>query len=559
MMGQIYSECLEVLIWMGELETAWIYWSGTRQNLFHGRCYDFSLKDGVGTDSFKYMPSDGSGWQKTSVTEAETFPPSEMVLHMAAFLHEIAWGRHFQSHFPHWGADWQGPRKEHFYKTLHDIRTNNWFTRLWTVQELILAPRAQILLGPVLLPLETLLQAKVMYARYIKHKDWPQMSKKGPARALLESGISSFTEMAVLRSRLRQKDTRMSLLEVRLSLAHRLATMDVDQVFALLGLRNLSTVDSAITADYNRKCASVYTETCREHINQTSSLATLSVAGFRSWDTMPSWAIVLSPNSDPECIPEYEAWGRLYSTFNAARGLGPSLHHFVHDSLIVRGVKIDHVMQNSNSTNADRRCFRSGAFTTAKGLVPGKQKRWEEIWFRTLCADSIWPQSSGFIGFPERLNTKEKEYLINGPGRAKCADLDPWLGSGKVHKYFGEVPGLDAQWKSAPKDSSSSFSSPTTSHDDTPSILETSIDFTLKNIFPDGCVFRTYNSQIGLCNNKIRVNDEIFIVAGCNMPLVMERIVEGRYKLKGACYLNGYMNEELNVELLGDIKTLEIQ
>ncbi|KAF2001633.1 hypothetical protein P154DRAFT_490040, partial [Amniculicola lignicola CBS 123094] len=80
-MGEIYSKCKEVLVWMGEMESAWVFWPAAQLERNAGRCYDFT---------------------------------------------------------------WTGVQKEHFYKTLFNLQNNAWFTRLWVVQELVLAPHAQI-------------------------------------------------------------------------------------------------------------------------------------------------------------------------------------------------------------------------------------------------------------------------------------------------------------------------------------------------------------------------------------------------------------------------------
>ncbi|KAF2267480.1 hypothetical protein CC78DRAFT_416448, partial [Lojkania enalia] len=59
----------------------------------------------------------------------------------------------------------------------------------------------------------------------------------------------------------------------------------------------------------------------------------------------------------------------------------------------------------------------------------------------------------------------------------------------------------------------------------------------------------TEGGLIGAVPVSAALGDELFVLKGANVPFVLRRGVEGRYKLVGECYVHGIMRGEKEGEL----------
>ncbi|KAI1472761.1 HET-domain-containing protein [Daldinia caldariorum] len=61
----------------------------------------------------------------------------------------------------------------------------------------------------------------------------------------------------------------------------------------------------------------------------------------------------------------------------------------------------------------------------------------------------------------------------------------------------------------------------------------------------DGCyLFSTQNGYVGMINGEPQQGDEIFVVLGCNMPMLLRPTASGEYEVIGDCYVQGIMDGE---------------
>ncbi|KAF5492586.1 hypothetical protein CGCS363_v010738 [Colletotrichum siamense] len=59
----------------------------------------------------------------------------------------------------------------------------------------------------------------------------------------------------------------------------------------------------------------------------------------------------------------------------------------------------------------------------------------------------------------------------------------------------------------------------------------------LSRLLPGAAIFATNEGHFGLGSGAARVGDEIFVVLGCNFPLVMRHVEDSKYSIVGPCYV----------------------
>jgi hypothetical protein len=59
-------------------------------------------------------------------------------------------------------------------------------------------------------------------------------------------------------------------------------------------------------------------------------------------------------------------------------------------------------------------------------------------------------------------------------------------------------------------------------------------------------LFTTFGGYVGTCLGNVRAGDELFLLAGCSMPVLLKKsaAVSGAYELQGGVYIPGLMNGE---------------
>ncbi|OTB14618.1 hypothetical protein K445DRAFT_319029 [Daldinia sp. EC12] len=61
----------------------------------------------------------------------------------------------------------------------------------------------------------------------------------------------------------------------------------------------------------------------------------------------------------------------------------------------------------------------------------------------------------------------------------------------------------------------------------------------------NGCYsFSTQNGYVGMINGEPQQGDEVFVVLGCNMPMLLRPTANGEYGVIGDCYVHGIMDGE---------------
>ncbi|KAK3709817.1 hypothetical protein LTR37_010645 [Vermiconidia calcicola] len=177
---------------------------------------------------------------------------------------------------------------------LRNFYSSPWFTRLWVIQEAVLAKRAICFRGSSSIPLHNVALA----AQWIWHRGHGKLTPDESTNATHVIGIRNATEIWDC---LETPYATPKLLSTMLAMAMEFETTNpLDKIYGLLGLLQpwFLRLDMYIVPDYSISRAELYTLATRAAIKDTGSLGVLGIAyraiGSRPDDdgddaAMPSW------------------------------------------------------------------------------------------------------------------------------------------------------------------------------------------------------------------------------------------------------------------------------
>ncbi|KAE9568677.1 hypothetical protein CGMCC3_g15249 [Colletotrichum fructicola] len=196
------------------------------------------------------------------------------------------------------------------YQFLH----NEWWSRVWTVQEAVLAKQVTYQHGPRLLSESDLLKAAANYRNHASVRrccySWLERNESLVTSVSIAVGMEGLLGLASIRANLQTEKLRFD--EVISKFRTRRATDPRDKVFGLLGIsRGLRTT----SIDYTLTAAQVFEATTREIMSYCTNLDILShCANQAYWETatagLPSWV----PDWGTEYHPNDGFSGDLYLT-----------------------------------------------------------------------------------------------------------------------------------------------------------------------------------------------------------------------------------------------------
>jgi len=79
----------------------------------------------------------------------------------------------------------------------------------------------------------------------------------------------------------------------------------------------------------------------------------------------------------------------------------------------------------------------------------------------------------------------------------------------------------------------------------------------LEMVLPDRRFITTSGGYMGLAPKQTQLDDQMYILEGCNVPVVLRRCQEGIYTLVGDCYIHGIMYGEAVIGVDGENVKME--
>lgn len=468
------------------------------------------------------------------------------------------------------------------------------FTRLWTVQELILASNATIYCSSVAISLDHIYQATAEYDEFIEYDDETTTRRRYNKfyRKLFDIAFVRFVEMANMKQSLQHElddEKTVSIVQLRLHLQKRFASVDLDQIYSLFGLLDgAQSRSQLLLVDYSLAAPNVYTDVTRRHIHAFTSLLPLSIAGIKNhYPETPSWAIDWTVLQSESVKFDSPAWTELEFRFKAASGLPAKDVVFDGNSMHLIGVYVDEIVETvvAGPDRFFQRDFLSpemrqridekthGMMKDSRTLAmrkkmdekyPGTRSDWKDAWFRTLRCDSIHDRSPGNPGTLRRTTTAESLLISTlyhqGALALSFPKPSPRFFDAQSEDQYHLGPLNHSTWLKAPPSGNKTTYEPFDFTRITWN-LEKGVAEQVVKISNGRTLFLTKKGYLGIANSG-QVGNKIYIVVNGRRPLILQQQQEvDTYRNVADCYLHGFMDGEHNKKLLkeqGGLKTLKI-
>ncbi|OTB07013.1 hypothetical protein M426DRAFT_257412 [Hypoxylon sp. CI-4A] len=367
-----------------------------------------------------------------------------------------------------------------------------WFTRVWVVQELVLARQTTVLCGKYTFDWESILSVSHFLAKKTSSNAF-RSQKDG-----LNTGSLSYKNPAKLGAISRDLTTRPGDILLRCLIRCRTyqASKDHDKVYSLLGLVDFQrNGHHKLLPDYKKSVSEVYIETTELLLKNSDHLHVLAHAegeDFKEVPGLPSWVVDWSVKEDVGLritgYARYEAAGKL-PCFKNIRGNG---------ILALRGFQLDTITRIGE--------------TKAKVNSTEDCGDWLDL-LRELEQES-----------PERNHRDAfwRTLVIDTDPSEKVPVTQPWENAFDVWMNLCSHEPSPGETKRATE-------------------FETSFTHSL-NLR----LFRTAGGHLGCGTTSCREGDLIWIVQGSRVPLIFRPAERDStaYNLVGGTYLHGFMQGE---------------
>jgi hypothetical protein len=398
-------------------------------------------------------------------------------------------------------------------KALEAFMKNPWWLRIWTVQEVIFPPEVIVQWGDQSIMWETLESVTTMLAHIHRTVD---IDRNLPA--IFRGHRLTGPVSAILLYRHKIDPSPLNLFW---RFRYRYATMPEDKIFGLLSFLGEDEKEQLqLKADYSMSPAAVYTSVSLSLIKTTRNLKPLIGRRGESQITenLPSWVVDWGRPQPTEPGVHYTSryfdHAHRYGWFSAHNETALFLDFNAVDSTIsLRGHLVDSIrIIGSHAMQKETHVDLSAA--TINEFIDN----WEHLLSVTNGVDRPYPSGTTMTDAFWRTLTGNMMTRNGEPVR--------WLGT---------------------EDRSAFEKFRQTKHKVTCSceILDT-----LKCMFVNQGIFVTQKGYVGLGPPNIQQNDELWLIFGCNVPLLLRPVskkngkIEAKpfhYVLVGDCYVHGLM------------------
>jgi hypothetical protein len=404
--------------------------------------------------------------------------------------------------------------------------SSGWFTRLWVVQEAVLARKAICHCGSLNIPLENVISAA----------HWMESNRRGLQHMLKEEdagrrGMYNAAQMYALKHGLKHRQ----LVDL-LKLCPRFQATDLrDKVFGLLGMSDkwrTSRHDAKLDPDYTESNTTevVYRSATRAALEEAGSLRLLQDAQalVHSEETpnnkvdrqLPSWV----PRFHFVRDPDRGALANIKCQ-NACDGEWLHMEHSPEDVLRLEGMVCDEVAEVTEAMSVslfdNQAAFRDHLgklWDIAKAEVSGPAPDLSTAFRRVLLGGSDPNKRSGPPNFLRPSTTGETgEQLKSTIGALLMTTISPQFDIEERYQWrIKDHESLsDRQWRS---------------------YLEELMNMSVNRVF-----FITEGGRMGLGPANTQKGDTVCILCGGQVPFVLRK-EEMHWQLIGDAYLDGVMN-----------------
>lgn len=541
MMKRIYESCIEVIIWLGDIDRERApstdvvasdeeYRAPTREPHVAGcQCQDADWERSADL-SWSGIPTRAS-WMALSVLNrmlvlkrCEELQPCRLFMN----LDEMIAFRYFMKY----------------------LLNNLWFTRIWVVQEFVLAPKVSVSIGSILMPMNLLFGGAVIWCMHSTRMCCPMLSKK---LLEFEPVINTLQALCSIRH-LSQSAFEFDFFTLRPNLIGKRATLDHDLVYGLLGLIDSESSALVIPA-YDRSVEEVYTEFSRGYFQSSKSndyqlFAAFAFASAKSrYPNLPSWVIdhtTFEDSSQSSLATFYAA----YSAFSLPLPSDLETRHnrtFSVDHLILHGHFVDSldIVGQANMDAPDPLSHddnRYGVLNEWRTAVLARHlpndpyllphgynsvgDNWATAWLKLLCMSHRLRSDEGV----SRLTDEETATVLAD------APSDP-----STYFVLDQTPIFRGQLNDSDVAS-------VLEHMERPDLIIQIWSLVIMVTYRSR-MFLTESGYLGFGNINIKRGDRIFLSSPGGQPVIlqsvessMQKLGRTTYRVVSSCYLHGFMD-----------------
>jgi len=429
---------------------------------------------------------------------------------------------------------WDQRCRENVFRAISSMMQSPWWSRIWVIQELVLAPQASIFYGHLTAPWSMVANAAENYERH----------RSTCCRNILAflprpevDTIAHFSRTVLDFDQVRHhwnQDSQSNLLQLLWQFRSRKSTHPIDKVYALLGLANSWGRRRPIVPDYTLTLHQVYRQVVRELIGVTNCLSILNGTLEKSGH-LPSWVPDWRTPTDPLELQRL----RRIDLYNASNGKMPFIRLLGDDVLETAASKIDVVAAVSDvmlytGEPDPQKTFRQ--WYSLAGLDHNPERpyvaggTWIDAYWRTLCGDSVF---NGEIG----------DYAVNN-----CySRAGPEYSS--LYGFWSRVPDISSPSLLDIADTTEVDLVLDTVGSAKQEIDTAHIDHAIRSATANRRFFLTKSGYMGLAPPSTLVGDKVYVFLGGRTPFIVRKIDfdPGKsfyYTLIGDCYLHGVMDGE---------------
>lgn len=423
-----------------------------------------------------------------------------------------------------------------------------WFTRVWAVQELVLAQATTVLCGSCVFDWDDITEVSHYLATSISQREFHAaglelraLSYKNPAK--LAAVKKDLTKLAVVKKHLK-KDSPI-LLHSLIRFRNWDSSREHDKVYALLGIHKAALeledaeADSPLYPHYERDVSKAYIGIARYILEHSSDLLLLAHHEGEDFQTIPSL---------PSWVPDWNVKGTFglgitgYERFSAAAGTEAYVKPEISEQnvLTLRAAKLDTVVQVGETKEEVDRGMPFvqwlDILRQTEQLYHTGEKRQEVLW-RSLITNT---DKDGKFPAPDLKKEFSSWIRRHLAPFAELSDLSTVLSS----DYDAVLPKLCATAQGSDQIKGSATGEDVRIKDEQ---IEDARKF--DSLYSHALLlrlFRTDKGYIGVGSKSMKMGDSVWIVPGSRVPLLFRPSAwtEGQWRLVGGAYVHGFMRGE---------------
>ncbi|KAJ5062687.1 heterokaryon incompatibility protein-domain-containing protein, partial [Bipolaris maydis] len=423
-------------------------------------------------------------------------------------------------------------------QAMHTLSSHPWWTRIWVVQETILARKATVLYGKITVPWTLVGESTRAAARHIHCcGDLHQARGGRELRAIVELRKARYDDLEWLRAARAQKK-KLSLYQVMSRTYSRNATDVRDEVFGVLGLVTDWLGQSPLIPDYDLSPCEVFMRVVTKHIQSTLSLHILMGTTRTGIPHVPSWVTQRGRTSQSSSSATGYRINRAV-LFSAAGGRPASVRR-ASNVLITDAFEPSLTVSQVGSTLPGNHNWRElidciaswrhmAQLENPTDHTLGLKNPQNEAFWRTIIHDSWQPQRMNSVDILSAQLDFSGEVFT---AYRRCGDTDV----NRIAEGF---------WDWAQSQAKGDLKK---SEEHTSSMNEIKAFYhSLLGAILDRRFFIASNGCMGMGPPEMQPGDSIVILLGSTVPFcirAMQDAPNGNYRLVGDAYVHGLMDGE---------------